>query len=235
VECGRFDAGGPRGLRPASLRVVLLFGAPPRTARAAPLTPCGCPTPPPAHPSQVLRKLTGDAAKFLGDTVTKSVVTVPAYFNDAQRQATKDAGACRGRLGAGSKALVAAAALRTCCFRARPALLAPSPPPSPLFPTPHPPPHPPPQAASRASTCCASSTSPPRRRWPMACRRPATRQSWCSTSAAAPSTSGGDSRVEGMRCGVTGRGQGAGNEAILVFDLGGGTFDVRWAARQGGA
>jgi hypothetical protein len=44
----------------------------------------------------VLRKLTGDAAKFLNDSVGKAVITVPAYFNDSQRQATKDAGAGRG-------------------------------------------------------------------------------------------------------------------------------------------
>jgi chaperone protein DnaK len=44
----------------------------------------------------VLRKLTDDAAKFLGDSVTKAVVTVPAYFNDSQRQATKDAGKIGG-------------------------------------------------------------------------------------------------------------------------------------------
>ena len=35
---------------------------------------------------QVLRKLTGDAAKFLNDKVEKAVITVPAYFNDSQRQ-----------------------------------------------------------------------------------------------------------------------------------------------------
>ncbi|KIZ04103.1 hypothetical protein MNEG_3857 [Monoraphidium neglectum] len=46
--------------------------------------------------AQVLRKLTGDAAKFLSDKVDKAVITVPAYFNDSQRQATKDAG--EGRL-----------------------------------------------------------------------------------------------------------------------------------------
>jgi chaperone protein DnaK len=46
--------------------------------------------------AQVLRKLTGDAAKFLGDSVTKAVITVPAYFNDSQRQATKDAGKIAG-------------------------------------------------------------------------------------------------------------------------------------------
>jgi len=44
----------------------------------------------------VLRKLADDAAKFLGDSVNKAVVTVPAYFNDSQRQATKDAGKIAG-------------------------------------------------------------------------------------------------------------------------------------------
>merc|ERR1719248_229173 len=46
--------------------------------------------------SQVLRKLVGDASKFLGDDVNKAVITVPAYFNDGQRQATKDAGKIAG-------------------------------------------------------------------------------------------------------------------------------------------
>jgi molecular chaperone DnaK len=44
----------------------------------------------------VLRKLVEDAAKFLGERVTEAVVTVPAHFNDAQRQATKDAGRIAG-------------------------------------------------------------------------------------------------------------------------------------------
>jgi molecular chaperone DnaK len=44
----------------------------------------------------VLRKLAEDAAKFLGEKVTEAVITVPAYFNDAQRQATKDAGQIAG-------------------------------------------------------------------------------------------------------------------------------------------
>jgi len=44
----------------------------------------------------VLRKLTEDAAKYLGEKVTDAVITVPAYFNDAQRQATKDAGKIAG-------------------------------------------------------------------------------------------------------------------------------------------
>ncbi|MDF5757969.1 molecular chaperone DnaK [Spongiactinospora sp. TRM90649] len=44
----------------------------------------------------ILRKLVADAAKFLGEKVTEAVITVPAYFNDAQRQATKDAGKIAG-------------------------------------------------------------------------------------------------------------------------------------------
>jgi molecular chaperone DnaK len=44
----------------------------------------------------VLRKLVDDAAKFLGEKVTEAVITVPAYFNDAQRTATKDAGRIAG-------------------------------------------------------------------------------------------------------------------------------------------
>src|SRR6201990_2707673 len=44
----------------------------------------------------VLRKLAEDAAKFLGERVTEAVIPVPAYFNDAQRQATKDAGKIAG-------------------------------------------------------------------------------------------------------------------------------------------
>ena len=44
----------------------------------------------------VLRKLKEDAEAFLGETVTQAVITVPAYFNDAQRQATKDAGKIAG-------------------------------------------------------------------------------------------------------------------------------------------
>src|ERR687895_312454 len=46
--------------------------------------------------AQVLRKLVDDAAKYLGEKVTDAVITVPAYFNDAQRQATKDAGKIAG-------------------------------------------------------------------------------------------------------------------------------------------
>ena len=44
----------------------------------------------------VLRKLADDSAKFLNDKVDKAVITVPAYFNDSQRQATKDAGKIAG-------------------------------------------------------------------------------------------------------------------------------------------
>lgn len=46
--------------------------------------------------AQVLRKLAEDASKYLGETVTQAVITVPAYFNDSQRQATKDAGKIAG-------------------------------------------------------------------------------------------------------------------------------------------
>ena len=46
--------------------------------------------------AMILRKLADDAAKYLGEKVTDAVITVPAYFNDAQRQATKDAGKIAG-------------------------------------------------------------------------------------------------------------------------------------------
>lgn len=46
--------------------------------------------------AQVLRKLVEDASKYLGEKVSDAVITVPAYFNDAQRQATKDAGKIAG-------------------------------------------------------------------------------------------------------------------------------------------
>ncbi|MDQ1644757.1 MAG: molecular chaperone DnaK, partial [Cryptosporangiaceae bacterium] len=46
--------------------------------------------------AMVLRKLADDAGKYLGERVTEAVITVPAYFNDAQRQATKDAGRIAG-------------------------------------------------------------------------------------------------------------------------------------------
>ena len=46
--------------------------------------------------AQVIRKLVEDASKYLGEKVTEAVITVPAYFNDAQRQATKNAGEIAG-------------------------------------------------------------------------------------------------------------------------------------------
>nr|QVY57884.1 heat shock protein 70 chaperone [Betaphycus gelatinus] len=46
--------------------------------------------------AQVLRKLVEDAGTYLGQSVTQAVITVPAYFNDSQRQATKDAGQIAG-------------------------------------------------------------------------------------------------------------------------------------------
>ncbi len=46
--------------------------------------------------SIILRKIKGDAERYLGETVTSAVITVPAYFNDRQRQATKNAGEIAG-------------------------------------------------------------------------------------------------------------------------------------------
>ncbi|MBC7085204.1 MAG: molecular chaperone DnaK [Methanomethylovorans sp.] len=46
--------------------------------------------------AMILRKLKDDASAYLGEPIKKAVITVPAYFNDAQRQATKDAGAIAG-------------------------------------------------------------------------------------------------------------------------------------------
>lgn len=44
----------------------------------------------------VIRKLVDEASRYLGEPVTGAVITVPAYFNDSQRQATKDAGRIAG-------------------------------------------------------------------------------------------------------------------------------------------
>src|SRR6478752_1331703 len=46
--------------------------------------------------ARILQKLKRDAEQYLGDTVTDAVITVPAYFNDAERQATKEAGEIAG-------------------------------------------------------------------------------------------------------------------------------------------
>ena len=46
--------------------------------------------------AKILMKLKKDAEAYLGETVTKAVITVPAYFNDAERQATKNAGKIAG-------------------------------------------------------------------------------------------------------------------------------------------
>jgi molecular chaperone DnaK len=51
---------------------------------------------PPEVSAMILQKLRADAEAFLGESVTEAVITVPAYFNDAQRQATRDAGKIAG-------------------------------------------------------------------------------------------------------------------------------------------
>ena len=51
---------------------------------------------PPEIAARVLQKLKRAAEEYLGEEVTEAVITVPAYFNDSQRQATKDAGTYRG-------------------------------------------------------------------------------------------------------------------------------------------
>ena len=52
--------------------------------------------------ARILAKLKRDAEQYLGDKVTDAVITVPAYFNDAERQATKEAGEIAGQIGRAS-------------------------------------------------------------------------------------------------------------------------------------
>ena len=52
--------------------------------------------PPPEISAMVLQKMKDAAEQYLGEKVTQAVITVPAYFNDSQRQATKDSGKIAG-------------------------------------------------------------------------------------------------------------------------------------------
>ena len=64
--------------------------------------------------AMVLQKLKADAEAYLGQTVTEAVITVPAYFTDAQRQATKDAGKIAARR---HSRFLLAARYRACAYR----------------------------------------------------------------------------------------------------------------------
>jgi molecular chaperone DnaK (HSP70) len=97
LEDGAFAAGNAAKARLASHPGATLFSTKRFMDRASSPLPIGNRqiTPPEAG-AHILRQLKENAEAFFGEPVTKAVVTVPAYFNDAQRQATKDAGRIAG-------------------------------------------------------------------------------------------------------------------------------------------
>ena len=97
LEDGTFIAGSAAKARLAEHSDATLYSTKRFMDRAATPLPIGSRqiTPPEAG-AHILRELKHNAEAFFGEEVTKAVVTVPAYFNDAQRQATKDAGRIAG-------------------------------------------------------------------------------------------------------------------------------------------
>ena len=162
----------------------------------------------------VLRKLADDAAKFLGDSVNKAVVTVPAYFNDSQRQATKVGRAGPARAGRGWRGLGGGGSTREDRGKA------------------HGPPGPSQEQNAAMSTAWHSGAL----RWnsqPACCPpRPtrATRLTQCNVNTQDAGRIGGlevlriinEPTAASLAYGLDKKS----NETILVFDLGGGTFDV---------
>jgi len=97
LEDGSFIAGSAAKARLAHHTADTLYSTKRFMDRAAtPLKIGSTQITPPEAAAHILRELKSHAEAFFGEPVTKAVVTVPAYFNDAQRQATKDAGRIAG-------------------------------------------------------------------------------------------------------------------------------------------